>query len=123
MVSSKSNFQLVSFEETKKGFFYSFIGTNSNELATHINSFFISEGYKLESGSIVNGDYGKGSNSSRLLVGSFAKRFKFHIYIYSKQDNTILEFSKAMSGASGGIIGASKMNKEFEKFTNAFKSI
>jgi hypothetical protein len=113
----------VSFEETEKGAFYSFTGIDENNLASRINSILIAEGYKLESGTILSGDYGKGSHTLRLIGGVLVKRFKFYVNITSEQEKTVLEFSKAMSGFSGGILRVSEMTKEFERLKDLLKSI
>lgn len=120
---STQKHKLVSFEETEKGAIYSFTGTDENSLAEDVNSFFIAEEYKLESGTILSGDYGKGSHTLRLIAGVLVKRFKFYVNIYSEQDKTILEFSKAMSGFSGGVLRVSELSKEFERLKNSLKSI
>jgi hypothetical protein len=117
-----SNSRLLSYDENKKGTFYSFNGSTADQVATYVNSFFETEGYKLESGTILNGKYGTGSHTLRLIAGVFIKRYKFNVNIYSDGNNTHLELSKAMSGISGGIFAVRALDKELKRISSNLKS-
>lgn len=114
--------KLVFYEPNDSGAKYSFTGISKDELAIRLNSLFIEEGYKLEKGSIDKGEYGRGSHALRMAVGVFAKRFKFQFNINSNDNITHLDIYKAMSGASGGVLAISAMNKETERITNLIKN-
>lgn len=86
------------------------------ELADKVSARFQARGYRLEEGTNMDGVYANGSAAARVLVGGFAKRNKFSVKIMQQQDGkcTVI-LDKAMSGAMGGMIGVSKMNKEYNE--------
>jgi len=89
---------------------------DANELADKVYMMFVSQGYKLEEGTKLRGVYGNGSAVARALVGGFVKRNKFSVNIVQNANNGLnIIFDKAMSGFSGGVIGMSKMDKEFSR--------
>jgi hypothetical protein len=95
------------------GMRYTFKGADANAVAAAVGDYFARRGYSLEEGTPVNGSYGKGSAAMRALFGGFVTRFKFKVAVTPGQGVTELDLSKAMSGAMGGAIGASKMTKEY----------
>ena len=92
---------------------YTYAGADPNAVVAAVSAYFARRVYVLEEGTPVNGIYGKGSAASRALLGGFATRFKFQVAVYSGEGAALLDFSKAMSGAAGGLLGASKMTSEF----------
>jgi hypothetical protein len=118
-----SNAKLLSHEEDKEGVSYLFQNTDPASLATVVGSFFVAEGYKLEEGTPEDGTYGKGSGGRRVLFGGFAQRFKFRVKIFPVSGMVRLKISKAMSGAGGGVIGYSAMNKELARITKMWQSL
>ena len=86
-----------------------------NAAAVAIESFFQSEGYRLEDGDSQNGVYGIGNNFLRILFGAFVKRFKFKVRISAAGSGSAVTVEKGMSGAMGGVIGYAKMKKELER--------
>lgn len=118
-----ANYKLTNFQETQNGKTYSYEGTTVKELAGVINNFFLSQGYKLEEGSLENAIYGIGNKVMRILFGAFVKRYTFHIVVKEADANTIVEFSKGMSGVSGGVIGVTKLNNEYKRLVEAMKNI
>ncbi len=89
--------------------------SSAEELAQKVSVLFQGRGYKLEEGTVMDGVYASGSAAARILVGGLANRNKFSIKIEQGQGgNCTVMLDKAMSGAMGGIIGVSKMNKEFD---------
>lgn len=92
------------------------------ETANKLSRFFEAEGYKLESGTPVDGVYGIGSNVMRVLFGAFAKRYAFSVKILESGSVSTVVVDKAMSGAMGGAIGYSKMKKEFARIRDGVQS-
>lgn len=117
------NIKLASFEEDKNGATYSFENTDIMSLANEIGLLFTEDGYKLEEGTPENGVYGKGSAFLRILFGAFAKRYKFKIAITPESEKVILRLDRRMTGASGGLIGHSKMKTEFARIVERMKTL
>ena len=89
---------------------------SADELADKVAELFTGQGYKLEEGTKYQGVYGNGSAAMRVLFGGLAKRNKFSITIFQNADNGFaVDIDKAMSGAMGGLIGVSKIDKEFSR--------
>lgn len=109
--------------EHRDGVILFYKGTSVNELADKVQTMFMNDKYKLESGTKIEGIYGTGNAILRILFGAFVKRYKFQIKIYEEGENVKLEFSKAMSGFSGGAIGVSKLNKEIKKIIAKLKEL
>jgi len=85
-----------------------------------VDKYFMNRGYRLEAGQPGDGTYGIGSNIMRMLFGAFVKRYSFTVVIMMSDDqrSVVFLFSKAMSGAMGGVIGHSKMTKEYNAIVN-----
>lgn len=97
-------------------------GTDPQAIAGMVHQFFTGEKYKLELGETSNGFYGYGNDTLRILFGAFVKRFRFQTKIETAATGEIiLRISKGMSGAMGGAIGYSQMNKETVRITAALK--
>jgi len=94
---------------------------DASALTTRVHDFFLAKGYTLESGKPGAGTYGMGSTASRVLFGGLAKRHKFDVAIAQEGSKVKLQLTKAMSGASGGLIGWKAMNTEFDRIVNAFR--
>jgi len=86
-----------------------------------VADFFDGEGYRLESGTRVDGVFGKGSDVLRALLGGFVKRYKFRVEIEAQQLSVRLTLSKAMSGWLGGAMGASQMKRETTRVVEALE--
>jgi hypothetical protein len=104
--------KLQNWQETKDGAVFVFEGSDANAVADAVNMLLAGEGYSLESGTPLSGEYGKGSKVARALLGAFVKRYKFSVQINPQGDTTMLSFSRAMSGFSGGVIGMGKLKEE-----------
>ena len=117
------NIILKAYWKTSTGANYLF-NADIGVLASYIQQFFKDEGYELQEGTPVNGSYLKGSLGMRLMFGGFAERYKFTVNISEKDGMAYMVLSKGMSGASGGLIGYNKMEKEItrirEKIYNNF---
>ena len=94
-------------------------------LALTVKNLFEYEGYSLEKGNTVDGIYGRGHASLRLLLGYFAFRYKFKVEIYLEAGNTFLKIYKSMTGLMEGIIdgwqGLALYNKEFYRIIELIK--
>lgn len=97
------------------------------DLAPTIKNLFEYEGYSLEEGTSVDGIYGRGHASLRLLVGYFAFRYKFKVELYLDAGKTFLKIYKAMTGLIEGIIdgwqGLALYNKEFYRIIELIKNL
>ena len=117
---------MITFEARPDGGGICFPPVAAEVLAADVAKFFEQQGYKLEGGAPGNGVYGVGSDLMRILFGAFARRYKFNVGIQQAGANTWLHLSKGMSGAMGGVIGYSAMNKEskrvFEAMTAFFSA-
>ncbi|MBN1348497.1 hypothetical protein JXJ21_03745 [candidate division KSB1 bacterium] len=114
--------KLATSGQDGKEYFYLFENTTPVALGQEVNTFFQKLGYKLEEGTNQFGIYGTGSPVLRVLFGAFAKRYKFNVAIRENAKQVKLTINEAMSGYSGGLIGKSKMKKEFQKITEAIKT-
>ncbi len=95
-----------------------------NSIVDGVGQFFAQRGYRLESGQPDNGTYGIGNNILRMLFGAFVKRYSFNVTIAMSDDQRCVVFvlAKAMSGAMGGVIGHSKMTKEYNAIVSALSA-
>lgn len=102
-----------------------FDSTPIKNMSITIKHLFEERGYHLEEGTPINGIYGMGHASLRLLVGYFAFRYRFKVEIYSKGENTFLKIYKVMGGIRDGIIdgwqGLALYNKEFNAIIATLK--
>ncbi len=112
---------LKSYEKTNVGANYLF-ETDVNTLANYIKEFFEGEGYRLEEGTSEKGGYIKGSMTMRVMFGGFANRFKFNVNITLKDGMAFLELSRGMTGASGGLVGYTKMENEINRIREKIKT-
>ncbi len=115
--------KLISYDETKTGASYLFENTDKESIASSVEEFFKREQYKLEEGTPDDGVYGIGSPALRALFGGLVKRYKFKITILEEAGNVRMSLDKAMSGALGGALGYSKMNKEHARVAAGLKSL
>jgi ribosomal protein L40E len=111
----------LSVDRNDRGAVLVFPEIDASALATRVHDFFLAKGYTLESGKPGAGSYGIGSTASRVLFGGLAKRHKFDVAIVQEGSKVKLQLTKAMSGASGGLIGWKAMNTEFDRIVNAFR--
>jgi DNA-directed RNA polymerase subunit RPC12/RpoP len=98
-------------------------GRTPDQLADSVYSLFQKEGYQLIEGTKCKGIYGKGSFAMRILAGGFANYNKFSVRITEEKPLTTLEFTPAMSGMSGGVIGVVRLNNEFERIKNLIQQL
>lgn len=85
-----------------------FVGISTSEAANIIASFFSQMGFKVESGTPMQGIYGKGSAVARVAVGGFVTREKYSVQVQQFDVVVRVGLLSAMSGFSGGFIGMSR---------------
>ncbi len=112
----------VSVDETNKYVAFHFTGVDSNAIAAGVEAFFLKRRYKLESGTPLRGVFGIGNDIARILLGGFVKRSKFRVGIVGNSQSAQLTVTKGMSGAWGGLIGYSAMNKETKKIISGLRT-
>lgn len=105
--------------KTTINFWYT--GTDLQTLSDAVQAMFLSEGFKLEKGTISDGIYGKGSAGMRVLLGGFVERNKFSIQIREEKPLVCVRFSPDMTGLSGGVWGKSQLEKEFQRVARNFR--
>lgn len=116
-------FKIVHFQEVNNKIQYVFENCSPEQLANALGALMQQQGYRLEEGNPVNGTYGIGNKVMRILFGAFVKRYAFQVYITPNGPNTNFEFSKGMSGMSGGVIGIAKLNTEFKRLAALFHQL
>lgn len=99
-----------------------FKNKSPDQLGGSINDLFIKKGYKLESGSNVDGIYGKGNKIARALLGAFIKRFAFSVKITDDGSSATLIFSKDGKGYMGGAIGVAQVKNEYNSITSILEN-
>jgi len=114
--------KLTSVDITRKGGNFCFQGVDPDVVADELYAFFTRRGYRLESGTRLDGRYGTGNEVLRLLLGGLVKRYKFRIRIRPQGQSVWLDVTKAMSGAWGGLIGVMAMSKETKTIAEAIQS-
>ena len=102
---------------------YTFGVADANAVVAAVAAYFAARGYALEEGAPHDGMYGTGSAVGRALLGGFVPRYKFKVAVYSGEGVALLDFSKGMSGAVGGALGAAKMAKEFTAIQEELKAL
>lgn len=85
-----------------------FVGISAMDAGNIIFGFFSQMGFKIESGSPMQGIYGKGSAAARVAVGGFVTREKYSVQVQQSGAVVRVSLSSAMSGFSGGFIGMSR---------------
>ena len=100
---------------------YCFHQVDPNALAADVAAFFADQKYKFEGGHAMQSTWGFGSDTARMLLGGFVKRYQFSVSIEPQAGTPYvwLRLSKGISGAMGGVIGYAKMNKEHGRITAA----
>ncbi len=107
---------------TKDKATYLFKSMGPDELGVKVKEYLSKSKYKLESGTPVNGVYGKGSKVLRVLFGAFVKRFEWQVTIAKHEDKTGLVFTKLAKGYVGGVIGVQQVKKEYQRITETLKA-
>ena len=112
---------MVGSKTTKESETRSFSGATVEEIAVKVALVMSSRAYRLESGSKVQGVYGRGSAAAHAMLGPIAKRQKYNVTVLQDGENVALIVAKGMSGMGGGILSARKVKKEFQAILGALQ--
>jgi hypothetical protein len=113
----------VSVEEIDDGRRIHFFKMQVDRVAQLMADRFKANDYKLESGEVIDGTYGTGSDLMRILFGAFAKRYKFNVKVFKGDNETMVDVTKdTVSKVSGGLLGNKRYNDEFEKLVKILSS-
>jgi len=115
--------KLMNFGQQGDKMIYVFDQCAPEQVANAVGHFMLREGYRLEQGNPMNATYGIGNKTMRILFGAFVKRYAFQVYVMPNNSGVTLEFSKGMSGFSGGVIGIAKLNTEFNRISKVLAGI
>jgi hypothetical protein len=113
---------IVGSSESKGSHTLLFSGGTVDEIADKTALFMGARGYHLESGTKIQGVYGRGSAAARVFVGALVKRLKYNITIGKDGENVALVVAKGMSGMGGGLIGMSQEKKELQAVVSGLQS-
>jgi hypothetical protein len=113
--SASGPLRAVGVRSEEKEITFAFQGVYLMAVATALEAFFTSQGYRLEAGTKKEGTYGTGSDLMRLLLGGFAKRYKFDFTLELREPSVLLTVKKGMSGVMGGALGYARMKKEMTR--------
>jgi hypothetical protein len=108
--------QVTGLQPTKKGAEITFLDTGADQAASLLATFFSGEGFKLESGTPINGEYGQGSAGGRIAAGGFVKRRKYRILVSPLQQGVQVSLESTMSGWSGSVLGAMREQQGRKEF-------
>jgi hypothetical protein len=98
--------KLTAFQPTKKGAEIGFLDTGVDQAASILAMFFNGEGFTLESGTPIFGEYGQGSAGGRFVGGGLVKRRKYRVAVSSTGQGVQVSLESMMSGWSGSAVGA-----------------
>lgn len=105
---------MVGSKTTKESETRVFSGATVEGVADKVALFMSARGYRLESGTKVQGVYGRGSAGAHAMLGPIARRQKYNITVVQDGENVALVVAKGMSGMGGGVLSARKVKKEFQ---------
>ena len=119
-----ANLQLMNVAQAGEKIIFVYAPCPPQQVADAAAALMHREGYRLEQGNLMNGVWGIGNKTMRILFGAFVKRFSFHIMIGPGLNGEVqLEFSKGMSGFSGGVIGIAKPNTEMNRMQQLLRGL
>jgi hypothetical protein len=92
-----------------------FSGATVDDVAEKAALFLAAQGYHLESGTKTQGVYSRGSQAAHMVIGALAGLKKFNVTVGKDGDAAALVIARGMSGAWGGLLGTSRMQKAFQE--------
>jgi hypothetical protein len=98
------------------------IKTPVSELLNLARRAFDMTGFQVTMVSATAGRAEKGSTGVNVMLGALATHHVVDFEIFPSADGGVLRLVKTGSGASGGLLGMRKANKEFEKLTDTLVS-
>ncbi|MBI3510048.1 MAG: hypothetical protein HY064_05255 [Bacteroidetes bacterium] len=118
-----ANHTLVNFQEANGKHYFTYGTTTPEKVAQSFSAYMAAHGYRLEKGDVYRGTYGVGNQVMRVLFGAFVKRYTFDFALQPSGENVVIEWSKAGSGWTGGVIGIAKTNSEFTKHSTNLRQL
>ena len=112
---------MVGSKATKESQTLVFSGATVDGIADKVALFMAGRGYRLESGTKVQGVYGRGSAGAHAIVGPLTRRQKYNITIGPDGENVALVLAKGMTGMGGGVLSARKVKKEFQEVVSGLQ--
>jgi hypothetical protein len=106
---------MVKSTSTKESQTLVFAGVSVDDVADKAALFFAAQGYHLESGTKTQGVYSRGSQAAHMVLGALAGLKKFNVTIAKDGDAVAVVLARGMSGAWGGLLGMSKIEKAFQE--------
>jgi hypothetical protein len=92
-----------------------FSGATADDVADKAALFFAAQGYHLDSGTKTQGVYTRGSQAAHMVLGALAGLKKFNVTVAKDGDAVAVVLARGMSGAWGGLLGMSKIEKAFQE--------
>jgi len=93
-----------------------------SEIQAIVQQAFSIGGFQVQMVTASAGRAEKGSKGANVLLGALATHHVIDFEIFPSPQGGILRLVKAGSGASGGLLGMRKANKEFEKIVEVLAS-
>jgi hypothetical protein len=100
---------------------YELDGTTMEKAQQSADNIMTEQGYVLKSRDWQASVYTKGNRVLRILFGAFVKYNKVAISLSGKPEKITMVISNDSSGFSGGLIGVSQVNKEYNRVIQAFE--
>ena len=106
---------MVKSTSTKESQTLVFSGATVDDVAEKAALFLAAQGYHLDSGTKTQGVYVRGSQAAHMVLGALAGLKKFNVTVGKDGDAVAVVIARGMSGAWGGLLGMSKMEKGFQE--------
>ena len=106
---------MVKSMSTKESQTLVFSGATVDDVAEKAALFLAAQGYHLDSGTKTQGVYVRGSQAAHMVLGALAGLKKFNVTVGKDGDAVAVVIARGMSGAWGGLLGMSKMEKGFQE--------
>jgi len=113
--------KLTAFNPTKKGAVMTFTDASQDYVASNVASYLQANGFRLEGGSNLEGIWGMGSSTARVLAGGFSRRSKYNVSCMGQSPVTVT-LTSAMSGWSGSWLGAIKEKRQRKSFAEQLRA-
>jgi hypothetical protein len=113
--------KLSGFNPTKKGAVMMFTDASQEYVAANVASYLQTNGFRLEGGTDLEGTWGAGSSTARVLAGGFSSRRKYQVSCVG-QDPVTVTLTSAMSGWSGSWLGAIKEKRQRKSFAEQLRA-
>ena len=117
-------FFIKNLEISDNMFKHEFSSAAKDSLAANVDFTLLKEGYRLVEGYKAFGEYEKGNRTVRILLGAFAKYFKFTVNLEEKADHHFeLIVVGTNAGISGGLISNGQLKTELQRLAKVFTTL